>query len=110
MISDIAFEQIEGNYWYGAYGEFRVVMMKDNGYINATKLCRDGNKDFCDWSRLKGSYELIKAVEEQMVLENTHANLMNSDLALEDYRSADVKNGNLAITKINSGNKTEINR
>ena len=46
MISEVAFEQIQDNYWYGAYGEFRVIMMKDTGYINATKMCNDGGKNF----------------------------------------------------------------
>src|SRR6202020_1873638 len=37
--------------------EFRVIMDKSIGYINATKMCYVGGKDFKDWSRLKGSYE-----------------------------------------------------
>src|SRR5271156_1538560 len=53
MLSDIAFEQITGNYWYAAYGPFRVVMMKDTGYINATKLCSSGGKEYREWARLK---------------------------------------------------------
>ena len=65
MISEIAFEQIEGNFWYGAYGPFHVVMMKDTGYINATKLCSSGGKDFKEWNRLKGSHELIQALENK---------------------------------------------
>ena len=76
IISEIAFKQIEGNYWYGANGEFRVVMMKDSGYINATKMCTSGGKDYSEWIHLKGSQELIQALETLMerngVLENTH--------------------------------------
>jgi len=53
MLSKIAFEQIHGNYWYGSYGEFKVVMMKDCGYINGTKLCKDGGKKFKEWKRNK---------------------------------------------------------
>src|SRR3981189_116674 len=44
-LADIAYEQIVGKFWYGHYGQFRVVMMKDCGFINATKLCSDGGKD-----------------------------------------------------------------
>src|SRR3981189_2598861 len=73
MLSEIAFEQIDGNFWHAAYGPFRVVMMKDTGYINATKLCSSGGKNYCDWSRLKGSHELINAIENKLALENTYS-------------------------------------
>ena len=84
MASDIAFEQIQDNYWYGAYGPFRVVMMKSNGYINATKLCTSGGKDYKDWARLKGSTELINALEKVKELENTPVNSSNPDFTLRD--------------------------
>src|SRR3977135_2208740 len=71
MISDLVFEQIEGNFWFAAYGPFRVIMMKDTGYINATKLCSSGGKDYYNWSRLKGSHDLIQALENKLALENT---------------------------------------
>ena len=84
MLGEVAFEQIQDNYWYGAYGPFRVVMMKDSGYINATKLCTSGGKDYKDWARLKGSTELINALEKVKELENTQVNSINSDFALRD--------------------------
>ena len=83
-------------------------MMKDTGYINVTKMCSSGGKDYKDWSRLKGSHELIAALENQLSLENTHATLQNSDLALRDDRCADLHIGNFTIQKVNSGNKTEV--
>src|SRR3981189_3967908 len=72
MISEIAFQQIQGNFWYGAYGEFRVIMMKDNGYINATKMCSSGGMVYKKGSRLISSHELIQALEKDLALENTH--------------------------------------
>ncbi|QRM15445.1 N1R/p28-like protein [Mudlarkpox virus] len=39
-------------------------MMKENGFINATKLCKLGGKEFYKWTRLDGTKELIKKVEE----------------------------------------------
>ena len=72
MINEVAFEQIQDNFWYAAYGPFRVVMMKDTGYINATKMCISGGKDYCDWARLKSSHQLIDAVEKKMALENKY--------------------------------------
>ena len=83
MLSEIAFEQIKDNYWYGAYGEFRVVVDKSTGYINASKMCCDGGKDFYNWSRLKGSHELVEA----LVLENSLADV-SADL---DYMQTHTK-------------------
>jgi ABC-type Zn2+ transport system substrate-binding protein/surface adhesin len=37
--------------------------MKSNGYINATKLCTEGGKEFRQWKRLKTSIELINLIE-----------------------------------------------
>src|SRR5271156_5464453 len=82
MLTDIAFEQISGNYWHAAYGPFSVVMMKDCGYINATKLCSSGGKDYCNWSRLKSSQELMEAVTRKLndtkVLENKQPTISNT--------------------------------
>src|SRR3981189_2361950 len=72
MINELVFEQIEGNFWYAAYGPFCVVMMKDTGYINATKMCNSGGKNYCDWSLLNSSHELINALAIDLALENTH--------------------------------------
>ena len=86
MLSEIAFEQIEGNYWYAAYGPFRVVMMKDTGYINATKLCSSGGKEYYRWTQNKASQELVEVVTKKlgmtMAPENTQDVLENSDLTL----------------------------
>src|SRR3981189_3570159 len=78
MLSELVFEQIEGNFWYAAYGPFRVVMMKDTGYINATKMCSSGGKEYKEWIKNKPSKELIQA------LENTHGSSENSDSSLQD--------------------------
>ena len=63
--------------------EFRVIMDKSIGYINATKMCYVGGKDFKDWSRLKGSYELIQALEKKMALQNTQSNDLEFNLTLQ---------------------------
>lgn len=78
MLSEISVSQIRDNYWFANYGPFNVIMDKSNGYINATKLCRAGGKEFKDWSRLKGSHELINALQHQMALEYTPFNFGNS--------------------------------
>src|SRR3981189_725894 len=60
-LGDIAYEQIDGKYWFGQYGDFNVVLDKESGYVNVSKLCRDGGKKFNDWKRNKLSCELIAA-------------------------------------------------
>src|SRR5271156_1039264 len=87
MLSDITFEQIEGNFWYAAYGPFRVIMMKDCGYINATKLCSSGGKDYKLWARNSIAKELIESLSIKMngvqASEITYGNFKELDLPLQ---------------------------
>jgi hypothetical protein len=78
MISDICFEQIQGNYWFGQYGEFKVLMMKDSGYINATKLCKDGGKLFKNWLANDTSKRLIKALDDELTFEASNSNMVEN--------------------------------
>ena len=66
LLSQLTFEQIQGNYWYGAYGEFSVIMMKDTGFVNATKMCQSGGKDYKNWTQNKNSQDLIQIVESDI--------------------------------------------
>src|SRR6266853_2275950 len=70
MISDITYEQISGDYWYANYLGFKVVMMKSNGFVNATKLCLSGGKRYDKWARLQNSEELVKFFEEKLFIED----------------------------------------
>jgi hypothetical protein len=40
-IREISFKDINDVYSWGNYGDFKVIIMKENGYINATKICND---------------------------------------------------------------------
>ena len=62
----IAYEQIDDEYWYGRYGPFKAVIHSTSGYVNATKLCNDCCKRFRDWKENKSSQEMIKAVEQRL--------------------------------------------
>jgi uncharacterized C2H2 Zn-finger protein len=68
-LSQLASEQINGNYWYANYGPFRVVMMKDNAYINASSLCTAHGKDYKEWLTLNGGQQLIEALQRMLELE-----------------------------------------
>src|ERR1700722_2375837 len=62
MLSELGFQPIRDSFYYGYYGQFRVVIDKQNGYINATKLCSDGGKNFFHWKETKVSKELIETL------------------------------------------------
>ena len=62
-LNQIIFEHIDDNYAYGKYGEFKVIMMTKNRYINATKLCKEYNKELFNWKQNKNNQELINEVE-----------------------------------------------
>ena len=65
QLRDIEFEKINDEYCYGQYAKFKVVMMRKNGYINATKMCGDiseivkKKKQFIDWKRTQNAKDLI---------------------------------------------------
>ncbi len=66
-LADIAFEQIVGDYYWGKYGEFKVIIDTRTGYINATELCKlamsrmGGPKQFSMWRQNTSSDDLISA-------------------------------------------------
>jgi uncharacterized protein YoxC len=71
-LSNIAFEQISGNYHWGQYGDFKVIIDITNGYINATHLCGLSSsisgvkREFRMWKRLDTATNLINAVSSSV--------------------------------------------
>ena len=59
-MNDLIFENINDEYGRGKFGNFNVIIMKKNGYINVTKLCKDGGKEFRKWRENKNSTEFIE--------------------------------------------------
>lgn len=51
---------ITADYHYGMLGEFKVIIRTKDMYLNITKLCSDGGKNFFHWKELKHSQEVIK--------------------------------------------------
>jgi hypothetical protein len=39
---------------------------KEDGFVNATAMCKAGKKDFFDWKRLDSTKDLIKALESEV--------------------------------------------
>ena len=62
---DIVYENIDDDFAWGKYGDFKVLIMRKNGFINATKLCQnDGTaKRFDHWLPNKSSQELVAELE-----------------------------------------------
>jgi len=58
-LTEIIYENINSEYGYGMYGEFRVIIRKKDGYINVTKLCELGEKSFFNWKQNKNAKELV---------------------------------------------------
>ena len=99
-LNDIAFEDINDEYCYGKYGDFDVIMMKNNGYINATNLCdyiveqtgskktykhwNDNKNKKIDWNNasikylqllnLIKNYKPKKDIYDNMILKRLYAN------------------------------------
>jgi KilA-N domain len=59
-LNDICYEQIKDNFYYGIFGDFKLVVDKETGCFNATKLCSSGGKKFGNWTRLEKSKKLVE--------------------------------------------------
>ncbi|CAL1302103.1 unnamed protein product [Larinioides sclopetarius] len=59
-LSNVCYEQIKDQFWYGLLGDFKLIIDRNTGYFNATKLCQQGGKRFDNWLRNKESKELIE--------------------------------------------------
>ena len=55
----VTFQDVNEQYAWVNYGQFKLLMMKRNGYVNVTKMCDDGDKEFRMWKRNTRSKELI---------------------------------------------------
>jgi len=62
-ITKLAYESIDDTYSHAEYGDFKVIMNIKTGYINATKLCADGEKQMKNWMRNDNAKELVECVE-----------------------------------------------
>ena len=72
-LNDICYEQIKGNFYYGKFGDFKLVIDKNTGCFNATKLCQlsDNKKQFSDWKKLVRSQELLNYYNIKSCPENS---------------------------------------
>ena len=59
-LSELIYESVTDEYGWGKYGDFKVLIRRKDGYINATKLCKDGGKLLGNWSQLHGSKQYVE--------------------------------------------------
>lgn len=60
-IQTLAYEKIDNTYSRAKFADFEVVMRMEDGYINASHMCRLYNKKFNDWTRGKDGKAIIRA-------------------------------------------------
>ena len=63
-LNNIVIEQITDNYYRGEFLGLNLIIDKNTGYFNATKLCQDGKKPFSNWYRSKKTKELFKYISK----------------------------------------------
>ena len=83
-----------------------IIARPEDNFVNATELCRAGNKLFNDWYRLDKTKELIKELEKYENPETGNpvsANSQNYDLNNENIENIDTE------TNINTINSNRIN-
>ena len=62
----ICYKQIYKSYYFAKYGGLEVVVHKDLGYVNVTKLCKAHKKQFSHWNRNKATKALIDDLAEAL--------------------------------------------
>src|SRR5277367_824552 len=104
MLSGICFKQIKDNFWLGQYGDFQVVMMEDCSYVNASKMCKDGGKEFKHWHENAASKWLIKALEDQLGHKASDFTPAESSLTGEDQKVGIPTGRSKALKIVLAGN------
>lgn len=65
-LRNIIFEDINDKISRGKLSHLIVLIMRDNGYVNATKLCRESGKEFEEWYQSELAKEYVKLVGEDV--------------------------------------------
>nr|WIK87668.1 N1R/p28 family protein [Oriental turtle dovepox virus] len=59
----IKIESIDNDFCKLIYDDIEIIMMKENEYINATRLCNSRGRDVLDWINKETSIELINELD-----------------------------------------------
>lgn len=55
----MCYQCIKDSFYYGKFGDFKIVVDKDTGYFNATKLCEQGGKEYNVWTCLDTTKNML---------------------------------------------------
>jgi hypothetical protein len=69
-----------------------IIKSREDGFVDATSLCKAGGKQFNDWYRLETTKELIKALEQEEILITGYPVIKNED-GITTFKSVDVCKG-----------------
>jgi hypothetical protein len=92
-ITILAYEKITDKYSKAKYGDFDVIMDMTTGYINATKLAKDGGRNLFKWIENSASKRLIEVFEENI----------NDSLRNRREVAISVKNSTKSLHKVLTG-------
>lgn len=85
-LEKISYDKINENFSYGNYGGIKVILMNDNGYLNATKLCTLAKKHLYHWVATVNAKELISEVEKEINFFNdVHRSTLESNVEREPH-------------------------
>lgn len=71
------FENIDEKFAWVYYGQIKLIIMKDNGYVHVSKLCNEGGKKYGNWKRSKQADHVIKCLLETLNLKSESDLIIN---------------------------------
>jgi hypothetical protein len=98
IFEDIKCSNSKYSFGRGKYGEFEVIIMKENAfnqlncYINATKLCADGGKRFDHWLENKSGKDMLNYLSSTTHNLGDEIKILVKDGACTEVRGTYVHN------------------
>ena len=57
-------KNLDDDFAHAKLGPLKVIIMKKNGFANATRMCKEVDKRYSNWAKLEYSKELIEDIHE----------------------------------------------
>lgn len=89
----LSYKSIDENYCYGNFGDFKIIIMNKNGYVNVTNLCIQSNKNDLS-TKIYKEYKKLKIAKLYLNEISETENINKEDLTIR------VKLGNQLIIGI----------
>ena len=69
--TNIRIDKINDDFSYGKFGDFEMVIMNKNKYMNATKLCNNASKKFSNWTENSTSIDIITELAKYLNMDES---------------------------------------